>query len=98
MLVQQGRDKAATKKVFPKLLNGLACAPRSIITDTLPSDGQATRETLPRVAHRRIGTSITRRTLPSPYPSAGMDHATVQVCRLGPARPLNPILSYIRPG
>jgi putative transposase len=53
ILVQRRRDKHAAKKFFRKLLKGLACVPRVIITDKLKSYGAAKRETLPGVEHRQ---------------------------------------------
>jgi putative transposase len=48
-----GRDKAAAKKSFRKLLKGLTYVPRVIITDKLASYGAAKREILPSVEHRQ---------------------------------------------
>jgi putative transposase len=53
ILVQRRRDKKAAKKFFRKLLKGYQYVPRVIITDTLKSDGAATRELLPGVEHRQ---------------------------------------------
>jgi putative transposase len=53
ILVQRRRDKHAAKKFFRKLLKGLACVPRVIITDKLKSYGAAKREILPSVEHRQ---------------------------------------------
>jgi putative transposase len=52
ILVQRRRDKQATKKIFRKLLKGLAYVPRVIITDKLKSYGAAKREILSGVEHR----------------------------------------------
>jgi putative transposase len=41
ILVQHRRHKKAAKKFFRKLLKGLTCVPRVIITDTLKSYGAA---------------------------------------------------------
>ena len=49
ILVRRRRDKTAAKKFFRKLLKGLTCAPRVIITDKLKSYGAAMRELLPGV-------------------------------------------------
>jgi hypothetical protein len=53
ILVQRRRDKHAAKKFFRKLLKGLTCVPRMIITDELKSYGTAKREMLPSVEHRQ---------------------------------------------
>jgi putative transposase len=53
ILVQRRRDKAAAKRFFRKLLKGLRCIPRVIITDKLASYGAAKREILPGVEHRQ---------------------------------------------
>src|SRR5215470_7925613 len=52
-LVQRRRDKRAAKKFFRKLLKGLTCVPRVIITDQLKSYEAAKREILPGVEHRQ---------------------------------------------
>ena len=49
ILVQRRRDKHAAKRCFRKLLKGLTCVPRVIVTDQLKSYAAATRESLPRV-------------------------------------------------
>jgi putative transposase len=53
ILVQRRRDKPAAKKFPRKLLKGLTCVPRVIITDKLQSYGAAKREILPGVGHRQ---------------------------------------------
>ena len=53
ILVQRRRDKQAAKKFFRKLLKGLTCVPRVLVTDKLPSYGAAKREILPGVEHRQ---------------------------------------------
>ncbi len=53
ILVQSGRDKAAAKKFFCRLLKGFAYVPRVVITDKLASYGAAKREVLPSVEHRQ---------------------------------------------
>ncbi len=53
ILVQARRDKRAATKFLRKLLKGLAYVPRVVITDKLASDGEAMRQVLPRVEHRR---------------------------------------------
>jgi putative transposase len=52
ILVQRRRHKRAAKKFFRKLLKGLACVPRVIVTDKLQSYGAAKREILSGVEHR----------------------------------------------
>jgi putative transposase len=51
--VQRRRDKQAAKTFCRKWLNGVTDVPHVIITDMLRSDGAATREMLPGVAHRQ---------------------------------------------
>jgi len=53
ILVQRRRHKRAVKTCFKKLLKGLPCVPRVIITDQLKSDAAATAEVLPGVGHRQ---------------------------------------------
>jgi putative transposase len=53
LLVQRRRDTNAAKTFFRKLLKGLRDVPRVIITDTLASDGAATRELFPSVEPRQ---------------------------------------------
>jgi putative transposase len=68
ILVQRHRDKSAAKKFFRKLLKGLACVPRVIITDQLKSYGAAKRELLPGVDHRQ-SRYLTNRCEPSHRPT-----------------------------
>jgi putative transposase len=49
ILVQERRDARAAKRFFRKLLKGLQCVPRVIITDKLRSYGVAQLELLPEV-------------------------------------------------
>src|SRR6266699_3962336 len=53
ILVQSRRNNKAAKRFFRKLLKGLQCVPRVIITDKLKSYGAAKREILPGVEHRQ---------------------------------------------
>lgn len=53
ILVQSRRDRQAAKRFFRKLLKGLKCAPRVLITDKLKSYAAAKREVLPGVEHRQ---------------------------------------------
>jgi putative transposase len=53
LLVQSRRNKKAAKKFFRKLLKGLRYVPHGVMTDKLKSDGAATREMVPGVAHRQ---------------------------------------------
>jgi hypothetical protein len=53
ILVQRCRDKKAAKTFFRKLLKGLTCVPRVIVTDQLKSYGAAMRELLPGGEHRQ---------------------------------------------
>jgi len=53
ILVQSRRDKKAAKKFFRKLLKGLSCVPRVIITDKLKSYHAAKQEIMPSVEHRQ---------------------------------------------
>jgi putative transposase len=52
ILVQARRNATAAKRFFRRLLAGLRCKPRRIITDGLPSYRVARREILPDVRHR----------------------------------------------
>jgi len=45
--VQKHRGERAAKRFFKKLLTGLRCAPRKIVTDKLRSCGAACKELLP---------------------------------------------------
>jgi putative transposase len=51
ILIQSRRDKKAAKKFFRKLLKGLRCVPRVLITDKLRSYSAAKAEVLPSVEH-----------------------------------------------
>jgi putative transposase len=53
VLVQSRRNTKAAKRFFRKLLEGLGCVPRVIVTDKLGSYGAAKREILPGVEHRQ---------------------------------------------
>ncbi len=53
ILVHSCRNKAAATKFFRRLLKGLQCVPRVVITDKLASYEAARREVLPSVEHRR---------------------------------------------
>lgn len=53
ILVQKSRNKKAAKHFFRKLLKGLQCVPRVIITDKLGSYSAAKSEIMPSVEHRR---------------------------------------------
>jgi len=53
ILVQRRRNQQAAKKFFRKLLKGCPYVPRVLITDTLNSDGAATRTMRPGVEHRQ---------------------------------------------
>ena len=52
VLVQERRNATAAKRFFKRLLAGLKCKPRRIVTDGLRSYGAAKREVLPEVRHR----------------------------------------------
>ena len=52
ILVQARRNATAAKRFFKRLLVGLKCKPRRIVTDGLRSYGVARREVLPNVPHR----------------------------------------------
>lgn len=52
ILVQSRRNKKAAKRFFRKLLKGLQCVPRVIITDKLKSYSAAKAEVMPGVEHR----------------------------------------------
>jgi putative transposase len=51
--VQPRRDAKATQRFVRRLLKGLQCVPRVIVTDKLPSYGVAQRQLLPKVEHRQ---------------------------------------------
>jgi putative transposase len=53
ILVQRRRNKVAAKKFFRKLLKGLTCMPRVMVTDKLQSYAAAKQEILPSVEHRQ---------------------------------------------
>ncbi len=53
ILVQSRRNARAAKRFFRKLLRGLQCVPRVIVTDKLKSDRAAQRDILPHVEHRQ---------------------------------------------
>ncbi|MEU6523652.1 IS6 family transposase [Streptomyces sp. NPDC046924] len=52
ILVQNRRDKAAARRFFRRLLNGIGSVPRVIVTDRLRSYSAAHREVMPSVEHR----------------------------------------------
>ena len=54
ILVQSGRNAAAGKRFFRKLLEGLRYVPRVIVTDKLASYRLAHRELVASVTHRRF--------------------------------------------
>ena len=53
ILVQSRRDAKAAKRFFRRLLKGLRCVPRVLVTDKLASYQVAHREVMPSVEHRR---------------------------------------------
>jgi len=53
ILVQKRRDTKAAKRFFRKLLKGLRCVPRAIVTDKLASYTSAKKDFIPDVAHPR---------------------------------------------
>jgi len=53
VLVQSRRNAKAAKRFFRKLLRGLRCVPRVLVTDKLASYGVAARELMASVEHRR---------------------------------------------
>lgn len=53
ILVQAWRDAQAAKRFFKRLLTGLQCEPRVIVSDKLRSYGVAQRQMLPGVEHRQ---------------------------------------------
>jgi len=52
ILVQGRRNAVAAKRFFKRLLVGLKCKPRRLVTDGLRSYGTAHREVMPTVKHR----------------------------------------------
>jgi hypothetical protein len=84
ILVQRRQDKHAAKKFFSKLLKGLTCVPRVIITDQLQSCGAAKREMLPSVEPRQYRYLNNRAENPPPTDApAGTTDAAVQIPRAG---------------
>src|SRR6266850_4188032 len=55
VLVQKRRNAKAAKRFFRRLLKGLRCGPRAIVTDKLSSYATAREEVMPGVEHRRGG-------------------------------------------
>ena len=55
ILVQSKRNAKAAKRFFKKLLKGLQCSPRALVTDRLSSYTAAHRKLIPEVEHRRGG-------------------------------------------
>ena len=53
ILVQSRRNAKAAKRLFRKLLKGLQCVPRVLVTDKLRSYAVAKRKILPGVEHRQ---------------------------------------------
>jgi putative transposase len=53
LLVTSRRDAEAVTRFFRKLLKGLECVPRVLVTDKLASYGVARRRVMPGVEHRR---------------------------------------------
>jgi putative transposase len=53
ILVQKRRDTKAAKRFFRKLLKGLRCVPRAIVTDKLASYTSAKKDVILDVAHHR---------------------------------------------
>ena len=53
ILVQKRRDTKAAKRFLRKLLKGLRCVPRAIVTDKLLSYGSAKKDVMPDVVHHR---------------------------------------------
>ena len=53
ILVQDRRNAAAAKRFFKRLLQGLQCQPRRVVTDGLRSYGVAKRAIMPDVQHRQ---------------------------------------------
>jgi putative transposase len=53
VLVQDGRDKAAARRFFRRLMKKTRTVPRVIVTDKLRSYGAAHREVMPCVEHRQ---------------------------------------------
>jgi putative transposase len=53
ILVQKRRDAKAAKRFFRKLLKGLRCVPRALVTDKLASYTSAKKDVIPDVAHHR---------------------------------------------
>jgi putative transposase len=57
VLVRPQRDAQAATRFFRRLLKGLHCEPRVIVTDKLRSYGVAPRQLLPGFEHRQSRSS-----------------------------------------
>jgi len=100
ILVQTRRDKRAATKFLRKVLTGLACVPRVVITDKRASDGAAMRAVLPSVEHRRH-TGLNNRAEHAHQPTRERERRMRRFKDPGQARRFlaayGPIASHFRP-
>ena len=79
ILVQKRRDTKAAKRFFRKLLKGLRCVPRAIVTDKLASYTSTKNDVIPDVAHhrgRRLNNRAETRTSPPASESEQCDDSS----------------------
>ncbi len=88
LLVQGRRNAGAAKRFFRRLLVGLRCEPKRLVTDRLRSYGVAHRESLPDVRHR-VCRYLNNRAENSHRPTRAPD-AALQVAGAGAAVPPGP--------
>jgi transposase-like protein len=90
ILVQKRRDTKAAKRFFRKLLKGLRCVPRAIVTDKLASYTSAKKDVIPDVApSSRAPIEQPGGKLAPAHPRARASNATIQVDSARPALPLS---------
>ena len=86
ILAQKRWNKHAAKRFFRKLLKRLQYVPHMLVTDTLASDGAASREILSTVPPLpREPAEQPRGSLPSTDAATRTTHAQVQIPTAGPA-------------
>jgi transposase-like protein len=89
ILVTSRRDTRAATRFFRKLLKGLECVPRVLITDKLASYGAARRRVLRSVEHRQSKYLTNRgRKFASADPGAGTSDEEVHLSQACPAFPV----------
>ena len=91
ILVQSRRNAKAAKRFFRKLLKGLQCVPRVLVTDKLRSYAAAKREVIPSVERRRSRCLNNRAEVShQPNPKTRAADAAVQVSPARSALPFGP--------